>query len=260
MSEEILIERRDAVATITLNRPQVMNALSGALRRALGQTLSDMRDDEGVRVIVLTGAGDRAFSAGLDLKELENDISHLHSTGEGDPLTNPVRAIENCGKPVIGAINGVAITGGFELALACDILIASANARFADTHGLVGLMPGWGLSQKLPRIIGLSRAKELSFTGRFLDAQTALAWGLVNRVMAPEALMSEARALAAQIASVDPGYLRGYRQLMTEGYSLPYAAALEHERLFSARYNRGITAEDIEERRRAVTARGRAQL
>ena len=150
--------------------------------------MRDLAEDPEVRAIVLTGAGERAFTAGLDLKELGSDTSNL-GAASSDSDDNPVKAIENCPQPVIGAINGVAITGGFEVALACDILIASTNARFADTHARVGILPGWGLSQKLSRCIGLSRAKELSLTGNFIDADTACAWGLVNRVTAPEDLL-----------------------------------------------------------------------
>ncbi|MGH6649986.1 MAG: enoyl-CoA hydratase-related protein [Sphingopyxis sp.] len=133
--------------------------------------------DRSVHAIVLTGAGSRAFSASLDLKELGADIGSLGGTKTRTENDDPVAAIASCPQPVIGAINGVAITGGFELALACDILIASTNARFADTHARVGIMPGWGLSQKLSRIVGLSRAKEISLTGNFVTAEQALDWG-----------------------------------------------------------------------------------
>src|SRR5690606_12007271 len=168
MSQEVLVERRaNGVALVTLNRPQAMNALSASLRLALSEAMIAIRDDPAVKVVVLTGAGEKAFTAGLDLKELGSDTAGLNAATDPDPKSNPVNAVASCGKPVIGAINGVAITGGFEVALACDILIASSNARFADTHALVGIMPGWGLSQKLSRIIGLSRAREMSFSGRF---------------------------------------------------------------------------------------------
>src|SRR5207253_4228819 len=142
----------------------------------------------------LTGAG-RAFTAGLDLKELGSDPNGMGAANATGASENPVLAILECPKPIIGAINGVAITGGFEVALACDVLIASTNARFADTHARVGIMPGWGLSQKLSRIIGVYRAKELSLSGNFLDARTAYDWGLVNRVVEPEELIPAAMKL-----------------------------------------------------------------
>ena len=174
----VKIERDGAVAVVTLNRPEAMNALSSALRAELARVMREVDADEGVRAVVLTGAGERAFTAGLDLKELGADTSNLGDANAAEATRNPVKAVEQCRKPVVGAINGVAITGGFELALACDVLIASENARFADTHARVGIMPGWGLSQKLSRLIGISRAKELSLTGNFIDAGQALAWGL----------------------------------------------------------------------------------
>jgi enoyl-CoA hydratase len=209
--------------------------------------------------VILTGAGERAFTAGLDLKELGADPDGLKPASNPDPRSNPVNAVTGCGKPVIGAINGVAITGGFELALACDILLASSNARFADTHALVGIMPGWGLSQKLSRIIGSSRAREMSFSGRFIDAQTALDWGLVNRVVAPERLLDEALELADSIAAIEPGFIRDYRDVIETGLSLPYRSALEFERAYSTAFNAGVKPEDVERRRLGVMQRGRAQ-
>jgi enoyl-CoA hydratase len=172
----------DMIAVVTLNRPEAMNALSRALRAALDGAMTELAADPGVRVVVMTGAG-RAFTAGLDLKELGSDPDGLGAANATGARENPVLAIRQCPKPIIGAINGVAITGGFEVALACDVLIASSTARFADTHARVGILPGWGLSQRLSRVIGPYRAKELSLTGNFLDAPTALAWGLVNRVV-----------------------------------------------------------------------------
>jgi enoyl-CoA hydratase len=253
----ILVEKSGAVAVVTLNRPEAMNAMSGALRAALCEALAGLDADDDVRVAILTGAGDRAFTAGLDLKELgEQGLSAANAT---EARANPVRALEAFSKPVIGAINGVAITGGFELALACDILIASTGARFADTHARVGITPGWGLSQKLSRLIGIYRAKELSLSGNFLDAQTALAWGLVNRVVAPEELMGAAMTLAQDIATVPSDMLRTYKRMIDDGFALPLGEALtlEHER--STAWNAGVTPERVEENRKAVLARGRTQ-
>ncbi|MGJ3625871.1 enoyl-CoA hydratase [Sphingomonas sp. MMS24-JH45] len=204
MGDLVLVDTRDGVATVTLNRPEAMNALSRALRSELYHAMVAIDADDDVRCVVLTGAGTRAFTAGLDLKELGSAAGALGAANASGAEENPVKAVELCRKPVIGAINGVAITGGFELALACDILIASENARFADTHARVGVMPGWGLSQKLSRLIGLPRAKELSFSGNFLDAATAVEWGLVNRVVPADDLLPAAHALAADIASADP--------------------------------------------------------
>ena len=168
-------------------------------------------------------------------------------------------AIQQCPKPVIGAINGVAITGGFELALACDVLIASSNARFADTHARVGIMPGWGLSQKLSRIIGIYRAKELSLTGNFLSAEQALAWGLVNRVVPADELLPQARALARDMLSVIPSMLVSYKRVIDDGYAASFGEGMRIERERADAANGGVRAEDIEQRREAVRARAHSQ-
>ena len=255
----VTVERDGPVAVVTLNRPEAMNALSKGLRADLAQAMREVDADDTIRAVVLTGAGTRAFTAGLDLKELGADTSNLGAANAEDALANPVKAIEQCRKPVVGAINGVAITGGFEVALACDILIASENARFADTHARVGIMPGWGLSQKLSRMIGISRAKELSLSGNFLDAETACAWGLVNRVVAADQLLAAAKQLAADIATADPGMVQAYKALIDAGYALPFGEgmALEHARSSAA--NRQVSADEVEARRRAVMERGRTQ-
>src|SRR5262245_277324 len=183
MSEAIiLVETRERIATVTLNRPKALNALSRALVEAITRTFVELAADAGVDVAILTGAG-RAFCAGVDLKELSSSGAAPQNPGDGsDSALRMIDAIAGFDRPLIGAINGHAITGGFEVALMCDILIASSEARFADTHARVGIAPGWGLSQKLSRWIGIGRAKELSFSGNFLDAATAERWGLVNRV------------------------------------------------------------------------------
>ena len=222
----VTVDQEGSIAVVTLNRPEAMNALSAALRVELAQVMRAVEADDTVRAVVLTGAGERAFTAGLDLKELGADTSNLGAANATSADQNPVRAIEHCTKPVIGAINGVAITGGFEVALACDVLIASTNARFADTHARVGIVPGWGLSQKLSRMIGISRAKELAFTGNFLDAATAHSWGLVNHVVAPEELLPLARKLAADMAGIDPAFLANYKRLIDDGYAQTFGEGL----------------------------------
>ncbi|MFN4113596.1 MAG: enoyl-CoA hydratase [Sphingomonadaceae bacterium] len=247
------------VATVTLNRPQAMNALSKAMRQMLFDVMRALDADDSVRAVVLTGAGERAFTAGLDLKELGSDASALGAANAESPAVNPVRAIEQCRKPVIGAINGVAITGGFEVALACDVLVASTNARFADTHARVGIMPGWGLSQKLSRMIGISRAKELSFTGNFLDAITAQAWGLVNHVVEPDDLLPLAQRLARDMAQIDPAFLARYKALIDEGYASDFAGGMALEARLSSAANSAVKPEQVEARRLAVQERGREQ-
>lgn len=255
----VTIDREEGVAVVTLNRPEAMNALSSALRAELASAMRTVDADDTIGAVVLTGAGERAFTAGLDLKELGTDTSNLGAANATSADENPVLAIEQCRKPVIGAINGVAITGGFEVALACDVLIASTNARFADTHARVGIMPGWGLSQKLSRLIGIYRARELSFSGNFLDAATACEWGLVNRVVAPDQLLPVSMKLARDMASVDPVMLRNYKALINDGFALSFGDAMKLEAERSTGLNAQVTADEVEARRRAVTDRGRGQ-
>ena len=156
-------------------------------------------------------------------------------------------------------MHGVAITGGFELALACDLLLASTEARFADTHARIGVMPGWGLSQKLPRLIGRGRAREMAFSGNFIDAATAERWGLVNRVLPEAELLPAALALAADMASALPEALRAYKRVLNEGECLPLGEALALEKRHSRDWARHQSAEALEQRRTAVQARGREQ-
>jgi len=255
----VTVEIDGQVALVTLNRPEAMNALNRALRLALAATVQSLDARPDVRVLVLTGAGERAFSAGLDLKELAADSSAMADATATAPDANPCRAIEQCAKPVIGAINGVAITGGFELALSCDILMASPHARFADTHARVGIMPGWGLSQKLSRLVGVSRAKELHFTGNFLDAATAERWGLVNRLVPADALLPAAMALARDIASIEPDFIAAYKRLVDDGFRLPLGEALALETNRSRAANAAVTPQAVAARRAAVQARGRGQ-
>ena len=254
MSEPIvLVERDGPVAIVTLNRPDALNALSRALRAELVKTFAELATDESVRVAVLTGAG-RAFTAGVDLKEAGQTGFALGADGGEIDLAKGLAAFP---WPIIGAINGVAITGGFELALMCDVLLASENAKFADTHARVGIMPGWGLSQKLSRLIGISRAKELSFSGNFLDAETAERWGLVNRVYSADDLLPSAVKLAHEMASCDPVLLRNYKRVIDDGFASSFGDGMRLEVKRSAAHAESVTAESVEAARQAVTARGR---
>lgn len=259
MADVVLVDKAESVATVTLNRPEAMNALSTELRHALIDAFREIARNDGVGVVILTGAG-RAFCAGLDLKELGGESGQgsaaRESVGGGG---NVIAAMEKCPKPIIGAINGFAITGGFELALACDLLIASKAAKFADTHARVGILPRWGLSQKLPRLIGIGRAKELSLTGNFVSAEQAEAWGLVNRVVEPAELLPACRALGADMLSCDPATLCAYKSLIDRGFGLPFAEALRVEREASLEHAKRVTPADVAQRRRAIQERGRRQ-
>jgi enoyl-CoA hydratase len=242
--ETLLVDRStEGFATVTLNRPEKLNTLSIQLRRELGQAVAELEADPAIQVLIITGAG-RAFTAGLDLDEWATPGLSPAGALEHDA----VAALLQFKGPVIGAINGLAITGGVEMALACDVLIASCDARFADTHVKVGLLPGWGGSVRMIRRIGLHRAKELALTGRFMGADEALAWGFVNRVVAPEQLLPEAQALAQQMAANPAAGLRAYKQLLDEEAGMSLAEGLIVERAASTAANAGVSREEIEER------------
>lgn len=257
----LTVERDPArgTATVTLDRPDKMNALSRELRAAVVAAFRELAADDEVGAVVLTGAG-RAFSAGVDLKELGGEAPGPAATGNlAAADLDMVGAIRACPKPVVAAVNGVAITGGFELVLACDVVLASSAARFADTHARVGILPTWGLTQRLPRVVGVSRAKELSFSGNFLDAATAERWGLVNRVHEPDELLPAARALAAEMAAADRRAVAGIKRAYDEGLDLPFAEGLRLEARLAAEHMAGVRPEDIAARRAAVQERGRSQ-
>lgn len=254
MSENILLIERDGpVVTLTMNRPKALNALSIALEDALKETLRTSSRDQDVRVIILTGAG-RAFSAGVDLKELEETGTAARNWLGSESLKDIMRASP---VPIIAAVNGFAITGGFELALLCDFILASEDARFADTHARVGLTPSWGMTQLLPRRIGEARARQMSLTGAFVDAEQALSWGLVNEVVAPEALLDRARAIATDIASTDAVTMGKIRDLIAAGAGRPLTEALALEAQVFADHIGTLGTEDIARNRAAVQSRGR---
>ena len=246
----------DGYAVLTLNRPEAMNALSRALLDALAGATAELSANPAVRVLILTGAG-RAFCAGLDLKEIGAGRGSLGGT-DGKPASgDPVAALAGFPGPVIGAINGVAVTGGFEIALCCDVLLASSVARFADTHARIGVAPGWGLSQRLSRAIGPNRARELSLTGNWLSAEQAAAWGLVNRVLSPDELLPAARLLARDMLSTDPVLLARYKAVINDGFALALGEGLALERERARAFNVGVSAGDVERRREGVRARNR---
>ena len=268
MSEVVRVETNDRVCTVTLDRPEARNALNTALHRASASALAAAEDDEGVDVVVLTGA-DPAFCAGLDLKELGSGGANLagghHDDGGGDGLdgldeprwTTPIEAVWAMTKPVIGAINGACVTGGFELALGCDFLVASERAFFGDTHARVGVTPGGGMSVYLPMAVGLRRAKEMSLSGNFVDAAEAHRLGLVNHVVAHDELLSSAHALAIDIAANDGPTVRHLKALYDHNAALPVGEAIAHERAVFRDYR--VDFDEIERRRAAIVERGRSQ-
>lgn len=241
---DLILERNDeGFATLILNRPDKLNTLSIRMRQELAATIDALEADPAIRVLILTGAG-RAFTAGLDLDEW----AAPGVTAAAAYVHDAVAALQRFSGPVIGAINGLAITGGVEIALACDVLIASRDARFADTHVLVGLLPGWGGSARMVRRIGLHRAKELALTGRFFAADEALAWGFVNRVVAPDRLRPEAEAMARQMLAGVPEGLIAYKQLLDAEAATTLAEALRLERAASLANNLRVSRDEIDAR------------
>ena len=259
MTELVLYDVADRVATITLNRPEARNALNGDLLELLTQTIAAADTDDSVDVLVLTGA-DPAFCAGLDLKAVASgDPRLLGSAPSQDVPVQDRGPFGTLTKPLIGAINGFAITGGFEIALACDFLVASENARFADTHARVGLQPWWGLTVALPQAIGFRRAREMSATGNFISAQTALDWGLVNHVVPHAELMPFAHQLAADIASSNQPAVQRILATYDEIELLNGHDAWLREAEVAEAWIGGGDAGDLEANRQAVMQRGRTQ-
>src|SRR5690349_20179947 len=245
----LLIDTQDRVRTLTLNRPQARNALSSELRGKFFQALRDAETDEDVDVVIFTGA-DPVFCAGLDLKEL-GDTTELPDISPKWPAMT---------KPVIGAINGAAVTGGLELALYCDILIASENARFADTHARVGLLPTWGLSVRLPQKVGVGLARRMSMTGDYLSAAEALRAGLVTEVVPHDQLLGAARAVAASVVGNNQ---KAVRALLESYHRIDGAhtdGALWMEAEAARAWMRSTSGDDIATSRASVIERGRSQV
>jgi enoyl-CoA hydratase len=248
--EDILLtDTADRVRTITLNRPESRNALSAELRMRFFDALAEADADEAVDVIILTGA-DPVFCAGLDLKEL----------GDGDGLPDISPQWPPLTKPVIGAINGAAVTGGLELALYCDILIASERAKFADTHARVGLLPTWGLSVRLPQKVGVGMARRMSLTGDYLSAEEALRTGLVTQVVAHDELLTTARAVAASIVGNNAAAVRALLASYHRIDDTHTGGGLWIEAESARQWQRSASTNYIAGSRASVMERGRAQV
>jgi enoyl-CoA hydratase len=255
VSTAVRVEIHDGVATVMLNRPEARNALNREVRRRLPEAITALEDDPDVDVMILTGA-DPAFCAGIDLKELGSG----QATGTRDDLGTTRGALPPRTKLLIGAVNGVAVTGGFEIALGCDFLVASEHARFADTHARVGIMPGWGLTVLLPQRIGVARAREMSVTGNFVDAQLAYDWGLVNHVVPHAELLPFCRQLAADCRTIDQVAVRRMLRTYEEGslVTVDEAWAIE-DRVSREWQGEGFDPGEIERKRAAIIQRGRDQ-
>tara|TARA_S200000501_G_C20784160_1_gene726385 strand:+ start:356 stop:1156 length:801 start_codon:yes stop_codon:yes gene_type:complete len=253
----ITTEISEGVAVISLNRPEVRNALNSQILRAIPEVIASLEENPEVDVLVLTGT-DPAFCAGLDLRELGDTGGNIEPEAQSSMSKGP---FPERTKPLIGAINGVAVTGGLELALACDFLIASDRAQFADTHARVGVMPGWGLSVLLPQAIGVRRSREMSLTGNYVGAELAASWGLVNRVVPHEDLIGTVLKLAADIRSNNQ---QGVRQML-QTYKRTTSVTLEEGWNVEAKMGRewlrvtNFRPEDVAERRANIQNRGRSQ-
>jgi enoyl-CoA hydratase len=245
------------VAVFTLDRPQARNALTGAMIGELAEGFRECEADPGVRVVVLTGR-DPAFCAGLDLTDLAGtfaEVARVRPEGVGRRGLLP-----RISTPCIGAINGAAVTGGLELALGCDFLIASDRATFADTHARVGVLPAGGMTIRLPQLIGINRARQMSLTGNFIDAATAHDWGLVNEVVPHSALMGRAIELAGAVSETDPEAINEIRKM----YDLfgQWADDKDYfdEARWSSRWMNGhFDASALEGRRNQIVTRGSSQ-
>jgi enoyl-CoA hydratase len=229
MTERILLERRNAVALITINRPETLNALDMDTLADLERIVGEAERDDAVRVVVFTGAGNRAFVAGGDIADLNSRQGLAHYLELGERLHDVFRHIERLDKPTIAAVNGWALGGGTELLLCTDIRIAAASAKFGLPEINLGLFPGAGGSQRLIRQISVCKAKELMFTGERISAADAERLGLINKVVEDASLMTETLALADGIARKSPLVLKLLKRAMADGDEMPLRAALRHE-------------------------------
>jgi enoyl-CoA hydratase len=225
----IVLEKSEGIATVTLNRPEALNAFSREVVEEIMEALEDIRNDESVRVVVLTGSGEKAFSAGADIKAMVgmNALKARELSLMGERLC---LALENLGKPVIAALNGYALGGGLEVAMSCDLRIASENARMGQTEVNIGLIPGWGGTQRLTRLIGKTKAKELVFTGRIIDAKTAEQLGIINMTAPADKFKETVRQFALEIASKAPIAVKVAKTLINKGEDIGLESALALER------------------------------
>jgi enoyl-CoA hydratase/carnithine racemase len=254
VSEPLLVEDDGHVRVLTLHRPEARNALSGELIRRLYAALVAADEDDAVRAVVLTGS-DPAFCAGVDLKEAARDgAGYFARYDEGNCITQ----VALLRTPVIGAVNGATFTGGLEMALGCDFLVASERAVFADTHARVGVLPGGGMTARLPSVVGSANARRMSLTGEVVDAARALRMGLVSEVVPHAQLLPRVRELAAGIAEVDPAVLQPVKQMYVQAWNATRGESLAVEARIAGAHRPDY--DQLDRRRREVLARNRGQL
>lgn len=224
----IIFEKEDKLAFVTINRPKALNALNSETLKELNEVIDEIIKDEDIYAVVITGAGEKAFVAGADITEMKNMT--VMEGRKFSMLGNSIfRKLENMEKPVIAALNGFTLGGGCELALACDIRIGSCKAKLGQPEAGLGITPGFGGTQRLSRLVGASIAKELIFTGKIIDANEAYRIGLINKVVEPEKLMEEAKALAAAIAANAPIAVRLSKTAINRGLQLDMDTAIMYE-------------------------------
>ncbi|WP_252503127.1 enoyl-CoA hydratase/isomerase family protein [Sporosarcina sp. Marseille-Q4943] len=230
--QAVIVEKRNQVAWVYLNRPNDMNAISKEILEGLKEAILTVEADEEIRVVVLTGRG-KAFCAGADLKEMMRELENrqLGQTSLLDDADSTFGSLTKMSKPLIAALNGITLAGGLELAMSADIVVASEKAKIGDAHANFGVLPGAGGSAKLPRIIGVNRAKYLLFTGDFISAHQMKEYGLVHEVVDPEVLESTVQAIAEKIAEKSPLVLKKMKQLVRDGLEQPLELALKQELL-----------------------------
>lgn len=223
-----LYEKSEGIATVTINRPKALNALNKETLDEISLRIKDANNDENIKVIVITGAGDKAFCAGADLNVMKSAGAYtgMHLSQQGQKLTTEIEELE---KPVVAAINGYTLGGGLELAMACDLRVASENAQLGQPEVNVGLIPGWGGTQRLPRLVGAGKAKEMIFTGKRIDAKTAEQLGLINMVVPVDQLKSTVKELASQLMNKPPIAIELAKQLINNSTEVDLRIGLTNE-------------------------------
>ena len=254
--KNLLVDKKDGYAVVTVSRPQVLNALNKRTVAEILQCFDELASNKNVKAVIVTGSGDKSFVAGADISELNaaDREGGLEITRNGQAAFGKIEALP---KPVIAAVNGYALGGGCELAMACDIRIASEKAKFGQPEVTLGLIPGYGGTQRLSRLVGKGKAKELILTGEVIDAQEALRIGLVERVVPHEKLMSEVKALAAKLADLGPIALRLAKNSIDTGFNMPMAEALKVE---SERFGEVCDTEDKNEGTKAFLEKRKPQF
>ncbi|XP_057471252.1 probable enoyl-CoA hydratase 1, peroxisomal [Actinidia eriantha] len=247
----ILVTREpEGIAHVTINRPKSLNSLTKPMMTDLARAFRSLDADDSVRVVVLSGSG-RSFCSGVDLTAAEDVFKGDVKDKESDPVVQ----MERCRKPIIGAISGFAVTAGFEIALACDVLVAAKGAKFMDTHARFGIFPSWGLSQKLSRIIGPNRAREVSLAATPLTAEQGEKWGLVNHLVEENELLKKAREVAVAILKNNQDLVLRYKSVINDGLKLDLGHALALEKERAHEYYDGMTKEQFKKMQEFIAGR-----